>query len=91
MSYGYDYSPPAAQARASDRAAFIRRTYGHLAGAILAFVALEYFLLQLPGIDDFLRSFLTTPYTWLIVLVGFMVVGWVAQTWAQSDTSPAIQ
>ena len=36
----------AAQAAPSDRAAFMRSTYMHLGLAILAFIGLEWFLLQ---------------------------------------------
>ena len=50
MSYGLSHV--AAQAPATERAAFIRRTYAHLALAILAFAGLEAFLLNLPGIDN---------------------------------------
>ena len=46
MDYSYGYSGVVADARASDRAAFIRRTYAHLAGAILAFVGLEAVFVQ---------------------------------------------
>ena len=35
-----------AESAPADRAAFIRRTYIHLAGAILAFVGLEFFLIS---------------------------------------------
>jgi hypothetical protein len=42
-NYGYG---AVAQATPDARAAFIRRTYGHLAGAILAFVLLEFALFQ---------------------------------------------
>ena len=47
MSYASDYSPSyerhevAAYAAPSARATFIRKTYLHLAGAILAFLVLE--------------------------------------------------
>jgi FtsH-binding integral membrane protein len=89
MSYAMDYRV-AAQAHADARAAFIRRTYGHLAGAILAFIALEALLFQIPGIEEqviipMLRG------SWLFVMLGFMAVGWVANRWAQSDASPGLQ
>jgi FtsH-binding integral membrane protein len=81
--------PIAARARTEERAAFIRRTYGHLAGAILAFTALETVLLNLPGIEDVIRVMLSG--SWLIVLLAFMAVGWVAEKWAQSDVSRGLQ
>jgi FtsH-binding integral membrane protein len=90
MSYGLDYSL-AAQAAGWERAAFIRRTYAHLAGAILAFAGLETLLINTVDHQAVLRLFLGGRLTWLIVLGAFMVAGWVAQTWAQSDTSRALQ
>jgi hypothetical protein len=80
----------ASQATESARAGFIRRTYGHLAGAILAFVAIEAALLQLPGIGQVVGA-MTTGYMWLVVLVAFMGVGTLANYWAQSDTSRELQ
>ncbi len=77
-------------AQESERAAFIRRTYLHVAGAILAFVALEALLLQLP-LAGVISSVLGTRFGWLLVLGAFMAVSWIAQKWANSDTSPAMQ
>src|SRR4029079_9109731 len=48
MEYSYRSSGVVAEARPDARAAFIRRTYAHLAGAILAFAGVEALLLQLP-------------------------------------------
>jgi FtsH-binding integral membrane protein len=90
MSYGLDYSL-AAQASSSDRAAFIRRTYAHLAVAILAFAGLETVLLQVVDHKAVLSLFLGGRFTWLLVLGAFMVAGWVAQMWAQSETSRGLQ
>jgi FtsH-binding integral membrane protein len=94
MSYGigYDYNS-AATAEPTERAAFIRRTYSHLAGAILAFIALEAILLTAiaPYKEDVLNVLLGSRLSWLVVLVAFMGASWLAQTWARSETSRAIQ
>lgn len=82
---------PAAQASAEDRASFIRLTYLHLGGAILAFAAITAGLLQTPLPEMFMGVLATTPYSWLIVLLAFMAVGWVAERWAQSSTSVGMQ
>jgi len=85
---------PVAMAHASERADFIRRTYSHLAGAILAFAGLEallFWALGKPGQDEVLRTLATTPYSWLIVLAAFMGVGYLADYWARSQTSRAMQ
>ena len=90
MSYGLEYSL-AARAAGWERAAFIRRTYAHLAGAILAFAGLETLLIQMVDHQAVLNLFLAGRFTWLLVLGAFMVAGWVAQTWAQSETSRGLQ
>jgi FtsH-binding integral membrane protein len=73
------------------RRAFIQKTYVHLAAAIYAFVALEWLLFS-AGFDQwFLRTLGNVPMAWLLVLGGFMVVSWVADSWARSDVSPAKQ
>jgi FtsH-binding integral membrane protein len=83
----------AADARVSERAAFIRRTYGHLAGAILAFVLLETLLFRYaPGaVEQIVRSMIGSRFSWLFVLGAFMLVSWVAESWARSDTSRGVQ
>ncbi len=81
----------AANAPADERSRFITRTYTHLAGAIGAFIALEAVLLQLPGIDQVVATMFGGRFSWLMVLVAFMVVSWLAEKWAQSDASPAMQ
>jgi FtsH-binding integral membrane protein len=69
-----------AQARPSDRALFIRRTYQHLAGAVGAFVAVEY-LLFLSGLAAALTHFLAgSRFMWLGILGGFALLGWVARS-----------
>jgi uncharacterized protein len=92
MNYAME-QPIAIRAAESDRAAFIRRTYAHLAGAILAFAGLVTVLLQIQGVRDFAHNMLTgnAGVSWLVVLLAFMVVSWLANMWAQSDTSRGIQ
>jgi FtsH-binding integral membrane protein len=90
MSQGYEYGVPAAYAAPDARAAFIRRTYGHLAGAVLAFAALEAVLLQIPGVGA-MSVKMFSGFFWLIVLAAFMGVSWLANTWAQSNTSRGLQ
>lgn len=77
-------------AEVSERASFIRRTYAHLAMAVLAFIAVEAFLLQLPFAGA-MAAAMTGGYSWLIVLAAFMGVSWLAERWAHSEASPAMQ
>lgn len=81
----------AANATASARAAFIRRTYGHLAGAIAAFIAIEYALLQTPLAPKMLEFIMGAQYGWLLFLGGFIVVGWMARGMASNVQSPGLQ
>lgn len=74
------------------RADFISKTYLHLAGAILAFVLLEAVILNTPPLMDALLSILSMHQLgWLIFLGGFMVVSYVANSWARSATSVPMQ
>jgi FtsH-binding integral membrane protein len=92
MSYGLEYRSIAAEAAPSERAAFIRQTYAHLAAAILIFAGLETCLINLPGAGDLaLNLLLTSRFSWLIVLLGFMGVSYLANSWARSDTSLLLQ
>ncbi|WP_239014192.1 Bax inhibitor-1/YccA family protein [Archangium violaceum] len=81
----------AAEAPVSERVAFIRKTYLHLGGAVLAFIALEAALLNSPLAQPIVQTMLGGRMSWLIVLAAFMAVGWVADRWAQSASSPAMQ
>src|SRR4051794_34634615 len=80
-----------ADAPGEARAAFIRRTYNHLAGAIFAFIALElvFFKLGLPAM--FSAAVFSLPFGWLIVLGAFIGVSWLAEYWATSSTSMTTQ
>ena len=84
------YAELAANARPEARAQFIRRTYAHLAFAVLGFLALEYVLLSLPGIGN-LAELMTGGFNWLIVLGLFMVVSFVADRMARSSVSREVQ
>lgn len=84
-----DYSR-AVGTTAETRAAFIRRTYGHLAGAILLFMVLESLLLAIPGIEVLVYRMLS-GFSWLIVLGLFMFVSYIANKWAYSDKSMEMQ
>ncbi|MGH9767192.1 MAG: Bax inhibitor-1/YccA family protein [Blastocatellia bacterium] len=84
------YADAVFYAVASERAAFIRRTYAHLALAVLAFIAVEWMLLQSPIAAPMARA-MTGGFSWLIVLAAFMGVSWLAERWANSDTSPRMQ
>jgi FtsH-binding integral membrane protein len=80
--------PIAAQASETERAAFIRRTYAHLAGAVAAFAGLEAVLVNIPGIEGVVGLML---HAWWVVILLAVVAGWLADYWAQSAASPGMQ
>lgn len=81
---------------ASDRVRFIRLTYLHLLGAILAFAGLLWlfmnnaFLVEKVSVP-LIRFALGGRWNWGVVLVAFMAVSWVADYWASHATSKAMQ
>jgi FtsH-binding integral membrane protein len=91
MSYALDQysSVVAAEASADARATFIKRTYGHLALAILAFAGLEALLIRAIPAEMILG--MMTGYSWLIVMVAFMGVSYLADNWARSNHSVGLQ
>ncbi|MDO6517005.1 Bax inhibitor-1/YccA family protein [Zobellia uliginosa] len=56
-----------------ERASFYRKTYMHLAGAVLLFVLVETLFFQIPPVLNFALS-LTGGYSWLIMLAAFMFI-----------------
>jgi len=81
----------AAEALPEERAAFIRRTYLHLAGAVLLFGGIVSYLIGSGRGAWIASTMLSGPYSWLIVLGAFMGVSWLAQSWARSETSKYMQ
>lgn len=83
--------PFVAETPESERAAFIRKTYWHLAGAIGLFVLLETLFLNLGLGMVALQILGASKFSWLMVLGGFMFVSWIAEKWATSSTSLGMQ
>jgi len=87
--YGY----AVIDASKEERSTFIKRTYTHLAAAILMFTAIEAMLLgplkatTLP----IARSMVSSGMTWIAVLIAFMAVGYLADYWARSARSRTMQ
>ncbi|MBT5916326.1 MAG: permease [Opitutae bacterium] len=79
-----------ANSPASERAAFIRRTYAHLAVALLGFIAVEYYLVH-SSFAASLVSSMIGGMSWLIVLGLFMGVSYLANKLAASQTSQQMQ
>lgn len=77
------HTEAAAQPAVSE-ADFLRRTYFTLCGAIAAFIGFEVILFQ-TGIAQALAPIMTS--NWLIVLGGFMVLGYLANFFARNNGS----
>jgi FtsH-binding integral membrane protein len=75
MQENINHLAPVAQASVSDRSEFIWKCYAHVVGAILAFAAVEVYLFQ-SGIAMAITQVRVS--NWLLVLGGFMLVGWGA-------------
>ena len=68
-----------AQARPSERAKFIQKTYLHLAGAVGAFIVVEVLLFQLGIAEMLLRVVAANQFTWLMLLGGFALLGYLSR------------
>ncbi|MGH2689150.1 MAG: Bax inhibitor-1/YccA family protein, partial [Actinomycetota bacterium] len=78
---------PVAALGVDQRVQFIRRTYGHLAAAIAAFVAIEAVSFSLGIGQKVSEALLSTGAGWLLVLGGFILVGTMASRTAARSTS----
>jgi FtsH-binding integral membrane protein len=92
QEFSSTYDTSVADARPVERAAFIRKTYTLLALAILAFVGVEFVLFG-SGIASVIALvvFSGGSIGWLVVLAGFMLISYLSNRWAVSDTSNAVQ
>jgi uncharacterized protein len=74
-----------------NRASFIRKTYLHVAGAVLAFISLEIALLPLPITQQFSSFVLESQWNWLLVLGGFILASWLVRGVATRSKWQAVQ
>jgi FtsH-binding integral membrane protein len=91
-SFTNTFGNSAATALPAQRASFIRKTYLLLAAAILAFIVVEG-LLFASGAASLIATvvFSGGAIGWLLVLGLFMLVSYIARSWATSETSTATQ
>ena len=90
-NYGPNYGNSAAMAAEDARASFIRKTYLHLLGAILACVAIDAIILNLFDAQLGRIVPMLMGGSWLLVLGAFMLVSYIANRWAHSDVSQSKQ
>jgi FtsH-binding integral membrane protein len=89
----YERTAPASYALPEERAGFIRKTYAHLALALLGLLGLEFVLFNSLGPENLqsIAVLMTQGFNWLLVLGLFMVVSWIADRMARSETSRGVQ
>jgi uncharacterized protein len=75
----------------SDRSAFIKSTYLHLGVAMLGFMLLSTLFMKTGLSDAMLRVLAVSKFSWLAVLGGFMLVGWLASSMADNAESHQTQ
>lgn len=76
----------------SDRIDFLRKTYAHLGVALIAFAVMTAGLMKFAtGFSWGFSKWAVGGWTWLVVIGLFMVVGWIAQRLAFSETSRGLQ
>lgn len=80
---------PVADLDEQSRGRFVSRTYGHLLGAIIAFMAIEIALFKSGIAEPMAKSMIST--SWLLVLGGFMVISWISRSVAHKARSQAAQ
>jgi len=86
QGYGSAYeSRPVELLGENARASFIAKTYNHLFGAVIGFVAVEYAFFTTGIAEAMARAMLGT--SWLLVLGGFILVSWIATRAAESSAS----
>jgi uncharacterized protein len=82
-------SAPVIELDDKSRAQFIARTYNHLFFAIVGFTLLEIALFKSGAAESIAKLML--GHSWMIVLIPFMIISWLARSAAHSVTSKAAQ
>lgn len=76
----------------SDRLSFLRKTYAHLGGALIAWPLLTALIFKAtPDFSLAFSKFALSGYNWLIVIGLFMGAGYLAGRLATSETSRKLQ
>lgn len=90
-TFNTSFGNSAADALPEERASFIRKTYLHLAGAVLVFFLMEAYLITSGAGLAIAQTMLGGRWSWAIVLLAFMGVSMLANWWANSQTSKGMQ
>lgn len=82
-------TPAVSAIESGRRAQFITRTYAHLLAAIVGFTAVEIMLFQSGLAQPIAQTMLSV--SWLLVIGGFMVVGWLFSSMVARAESRTMQ
>lgn len=80
-----------AKAQPQERAVFIQKTYTHLAGAVAAFIGVEYILFQTGLAAAFANVVMSNRFIWFGVLGAFAILGWLSSELAARADSVGTQ
>lgn len=87
-----DFGLTAAQAPTDARASFIRSTYIHLLGAVLAFVGIETALFATGTAERLMTAMMNAGQVgMLVVVLGFVGISWLANSWALGSANRGMQ
>jgi hypothetical protein len=77
----------------SDRVTFLRKTYAHLGVALIAFAAITGGMMKYMTETSlkFSEWALRGRWNWMMILLLFMAVGWIAEKLARSNSSKGLQ
>lgn len=78
-------------AQPTEQGQFLARTYGHLVGAVGAFVLLEFLFFAIGFQEIMLKVVVSSRWSWLLILGAFMVVSWLASRAAHTAISKPVQ
>jgi FtsH-binding integral membrane protein len=81
----------AINATVDSRKAFIRKTYAHLTAAIYGLVLIEFLYFKTLPLDNWVPQLFAERWGWLALFGGYMLVSWIAQSWANSGATLAKQ
>lgn len=81
----------ASEAPSLDRASFIRKTYAHLAVALLAFIGLESLLINSVLAEPLTNWMFVNQYSWLGVMLLLMGATWLGNRWASMPDNMPMQ
>jgi FtsH-binding integral membrane protein len=81
----------AIDATVDSRKTFIRKTYAHLTAAIYGLVLIEFLYFQVLPLSDWVPNLFQQRFGWLALFGGYMLVSYIAERWARSNTSLGVQ